>query len=822
MIRHTARILLSALFIAFISALIIAFVASYFYWQQLIPWAAERWLQEHNWQITEIKGAAPGTTGWQIDALSLQQISPSDTNTRIQIHQLNIDWNLPRLFTEGKLEQISLQSADIQLPATSSDATTQVDLSPWLSPAIISQIPANSIQLTNVSIQRSQPEFTSRVLNNLRFSDGHLSWSSNITSLPGYPGFEGLKAELKTHLSQQTDSSEASILLSPFNLKIQFQNQLLLSSQGSLQLGTKIQLNAEHQLQLENIEAFLSPLLLKHSAEQFLPEEILPMLKGTLIITGQTRLQPQYNPSLPLQSLQPESKQQISLSIPPASLTPLSLKDISGTAALELNASATLTPDKLHITMTDNNQFTVSDLRSPSLQSKSVRLTLSEPVDIELPLTDLTQLNIPKTTFTLHSQNNKIISQSTALEMSHQPILLTTNEFKLCITAPCSSDLLNISGTLNSADIRVTHPDFSLPMANLNSRWQLQQQASALDLKQQFNVTLFDILLPASQQRIRGNSRTLAETGKQPLMTANWQTKLPSLTGIETLIKRYYPTMPDELTFSDGELSHQGALHFENNRLALRLRQRIEGLNGQYQQNSWIGLNWHSDLRRSLRGKLRDDGSLSVDFIAAGIPIEQFSSDYQLRPEKGNSKRLQLRLTKPRAQLLGGEVIADDFTVGESFELNTRLTLNNIQLKDVLALEQQEGLSGEGILQGSIPLEKNTAGFQVNDGQIRNIDTGWIKFLPTPELTSLANTTPGLGTAFKALENLQYSQLNIDMNYQPDGSTRLNTRLQGMNPDWNAGQKVDLSINIEENLLQLIKALQYTNKLTRSLEKRYR
>ena len=139
-----------------------------------------------------------------------------------------------------------------------------------------------------------------------------------------------------------------------------------------------------------------------------------------------------------------------------------------------------------------------------------------------------------------------------------------------------------------------------------------------------------------------------------------------------------------------------------------------------------------------------------------------------------------------------------------------------------LALEQQEGLNGEGTLQGSIPLKKTSSGFQVTDGWIKNTDNGWIKFRPTPELRSVAQTTPGLDTAFKALENLQYSQLNINVNYESDGNTRLNTRLKGLNPNWNAGQRIEFGINIEENLLQLIKALQYTNKLTRSLEKRYR
>jgi len=55
-----------------------------------------------------------------------------------------------------------------------------------------------------------------------------------------------------------------------------------------------------------------------------------------------------------------------------------------------------------------------------------------------------------------------------------------------------------------------------------------------------------------------------------------------------------------------------------------------------------------------------------------------------------------------------------------------------------------------------------------------------------------------------------------------DGTALLNTRLKGYNPDWNNSQPIDFSVNIEENIPTLIQTLQFTDKLTRSIEKRYR
>ena len=821
MIRRTTRILLSALFIAFVSALIITLIASYFYWQQLIPWAAERWLQQHQWKIIEIQGTAPSTTGWRIDSLSLQQTSSADTNTRLQLNGLHLFWDLPRLYTEGKLERIELQNAEILLPPpqTDTEPSAPLDLRPWLSPAIISQLPAKDIRLNNLSIHREQAGLNSHVLTNLSLVNGTLDWQSKLISLSGYPALEGLTATLNTQLPEQTDSSASGLQLSPFNLNVSHRNQQLLNSQGNLRLEETIRLTAEHQIELQPLVSVLQKI-----PETGITDTLLPWVSGTLNLAGTTSLQPDYDPAAPLQSLRPESKQTVSLTIPPIELSDTGLTNISGNAGLELNADISLTPQILKLTV-NNTWLTVTDIQSPSLNSQQLQISLQPAAGIQIPLSAQSaaeqSLQIPAATFTLQSQDSTIISGQQLLPVSHQPILITTGTFALCIANECPPKPLKITGTLAAEKLQLSHPDFPLPEANLNSNWRLERQNETTDFKQQFRLLLADTLLPGGTQLIRGNSRTQISAG-QPLTTANWQLKLTSLDGAEKLIKRYYPDLPEELALNGGNLTHQGALHLENNRLALRLRQRIENLSGQFDQNSWGGLNWHSDFRRSLSGRLRDDGSLSVDYIAAGIPIEQFSSHYRLRPVKGKPGSLQLRLTQPQAQLLGGEVLADDFTISESFGLNTRLTLKDIQLADVLALEQQEGLTGEGTLQGSIPLEKTAAGFQVTDGQVYNTGAGWIKFRPTPELKDVAKRTPGLDTAFKALENLQYSQLNIGVDYQPDGSTRLNTRLKGLNPDWNAGQRIEFGINIEENLLQLIKALQYTNKLTRSLEKRYR
>jgi hypothetical protein len=80
----------------------------------------------------------------------------------------------------------------------------------------------------------------------------------------------------------------------------------------------------------------------------------------------------------------------------------------------------------------------------------------------------------------------------------------------------------------------------------------------------------------------------------------------------------------------------------------------------------------------------------------------------------------------------------------------------------------------------------------------------------------------GLGIALDALSNFHYNKLSILADYSPDGALLLKTQLGGNNPEWNKGQQVNFSMNIEENLLKLMKTLQFTDELTNRIEKRYR
>lgn len=85
----------------------------------------------------------------------------------------------------------------------------------------------------------------------------------------------------------------------------------------------------------------------------------------------------------------------------------------------------------------------------------------------------------------------------------------------------------------------------------------------------------------------------------------------------------------------------------------------------------------------------------------------------------------------------------------------------------------------------------------------------------------MGSQNPGIKLALGALTDLRFELLDLSLDYAPNGDTQFRARLKGNNPDWQQGRPIDLNLNIEENLLDLWRTLQLTDKITDSIDRRF-
>jgi hypothetical protein len=144
-----------------------------------------------------------------------------------------------------------------------------------------------------------------------------------------------------------------------------------------------------------------------------------------------------------------------------------------------------------------------------------------------------------------------------------------------------------------------------------------------------------------------------------------------------------------------------------------------------------------------------------------------------------------------------------------------------LDLKKVLELEQQETVKGTGILDGMLPLIISEKNAEVHHGSIIARPPGGTLQLEVDEETAngWAKNQPQLDLLVQALQNYQYSKLEVGVDYEKNGTLKLATKLEGKNPDFQNGVPIHFNLNIEENIPALMRSLSLVQGLEENIEK---
>jgi Dicarboxylate transport len=138
-------------------------------------------------------------------------------------------------------------------------------------------------------------------------------------------------------------------------------------------------------------------------------------------------------------------------------------------------------------------------------------------------------------------------------------------------------------------------------------------------------------------------------------------------------------------------------------------------------------------------------------------------------------------------------------------EGETTLLLNNIPLQKMLDLQGTKKIYATGTVKGKIPVKIKNETFEILDGGMNAEQSGQIIYATTPEERAAANQ--GLRTTYEALSNFLYVQLASSISMAPNGQSVITVNLKGSNPDFQAGRPVELNLNVQQNLLDLMRTL---------------
>jgi hypothetical protein len=190
---------------------------------------------------------------------------------------------------------------------------------------------------------------------------------------------------------------------------------------------------------------------------------------------------------------------------------------------------------------------------------------------------------------------------------------------------------------------------------------------------------------------------------------------------------------------------------------------------------------------------------ISVAVIDNGFQLTDGLVEFQLRPDG----LLDVREAEWRwaGGVLRTEGRFDPMADSQQFVLE----VEGVELEELLALVDLEGLEGSGTLEGEIPIFRSGEVVEIRDAELRGgPEGGTIRYRPDPTVRALATREQGMDLLFGALEDFRYDALRLTVDGDARGDVNLSVHLGGSNPNFKGGRRVEPTVNVEARLADVL------------------
>ncbi|WP_292950585.1 MULTISPECIES: YdbH domain-containing protein [unclassified Neptuniibacter] len=753
----------------------------------------EHWLLQQGFSDVTFAIQHPRWNRLHVDKLELTKRSP-DEELHVIANNAQIHFNPVTLYLQQQIKSITLPSTSLSITyLTNRDTRNKdhnLDLQSLLPEQWFEKIPTDTVDLQQFELFVKGPTTTNdwAFNGNLSFDKETLQTQINAKLNTQSMGTVELTLNKQNRINFRLLENESPL----FTLKgtfIPYPDKIEFDSQQTLDIT---QLRLWYEALQPNIDALLGN-------EETLTNT-LPNINGALQSQGLTSLPLEFTPAAFIGHVQ--TTQQFKNTLLITSPVPE-----VGMAKISTEGTLRYKGQELSVSISPESKLSAHDVK-PERHSKPIKeinLALQDEINLSINLAQSMldkklSLQLDPFDFTLHSTD--ITLPRLQIKQIKLGISLTN------INLGSTLDALTLNGTIEAPSVNLKFDKKQQPILKLKNHFSLNKQR----LTHQFNLSTKNLPI-----EVKGQVSTYLLSKNTRF---NWSTKPIKLSTIDKQMSNFIP-IPPQLSLLSGSLFHNAQGEWKHGKLTLQANNSIRQGSVSWEESLVEQIEFDSKTRLYASGKIVDTGKIKLGKVTTGIKINNIDSNYTFTQQ---SKRSLVKLKTLQAELLGGQVKVKDVQFDLlNPEVKTQIDIERLDLAAILELEQQEGLSGEGRLSGNLPMHYKNGELTINDGYLNSLSPGGkIVFTPTQSVAAYAATNIGLKTAIEALGNFHYQQLDIKLDYLTDGTALLKTRLKGNNPDWNKGHPIDFTINIEENVLQLLKTLQFTDKLTKTVEKRYR
>jgi hypothetical protein len=251
----------------------------------------------------------------------------------------------------------------------------------------------------------------------------------------------------------------------------------------------------------------------------------------------------------------------------------------------------------------------------------------------------------------------------------------------------------------------------------------------------------------------------------------------------------------------------------------------LENLRGHYRELAFAGLRTTVELAATSPEKVATSRPAKVDIASVSRGIEATHISFTVQGESNpQGSPLILEVRDVRWEFLGGTMTSQGVRADLSRPPHAFTVLARaVDLAKVLSLEQQKGLEGSGLLDGTLPVTVSSGGISVKDGVLESRPPGGVILYHASSETSkaLTDVNASMKLVLQALNNFHYNVLQVESQYGEDGILHLKARLEGRNPDMKQSPPIHFNLTVQENVPALLKSLRLVHDIETSIENRF-
>ncbi|HEY8152949.1 MAG TPA: YdbH domain-containing protein [Myxococcota bacterium] len=205
---------------------------------------------------------------------------------------------------------------------------------------------------------------------------------------------------------------------------------------------------------------------------------------------------------------------------------------------------------------------------------------------------------------------------------------------------------------------------------------------------------------------------------------------------------------------------------------------------------------------------------ISIGRIGFGLDLSNGLVAGQLRPDG------VVVIEKAEWQTLGGRVRTAGSVDPKATHQALVLEAEDLDLAQVLALVDLEGLSGEGRLDGRIPVDRSAEAIMIHEGEIHARPGGRLRYQPAPGVAGLKQTGQGFELLLGAFEDLQVETLAVELDGDANGRIKIVLHVVGVNPAFQDGRPLHYNLTVESRLADLLRKGAAVYQIPQEIEQR--